>query len=74
MASVERAPPGESPNRIARAADGRLDLWTCSRCGYVYDGNTGESLTGTPLGTPFERLSDTWVCPHCAAEKAYFFC
>ena len=36
------------PKNVARRPDGRLDLWVCSRCGYVYDGTKGEPLSRTP--------------------------
>lgn len=58
---------------FARRKNGKLELWVCSRCGYVYDGNAGEPLTGTPPATPFETLRANWLCPHCAGEKRYFF-
>jgi rubredoxin len=63
----------KSLNSPARRPDGRLDLWVCSRCGYVYDGNSGEPLTRSPPATPFESLPESWRCPHCTAEKDYFF-
>lgn len=65
--------PDTSAQTPARRKDGTLDLWICSRCGYVYDGNAGEPLTRTPPGTPFETLPADWVCPHCGAEKHYFY-
>ena len=65
--------PTVSPRSPARRPDGRLELWVCSRCGYVYDGNSGEALTRSPPDTPFERLPESWRCPHCTAEKDYFF-
>jgi rubredoxin len=58
---------------IARRPDGRLDLWVCTRCGYTYDGDVGETVSRTAPGTPFEDLPDDWRCPHCTAEKEYFF-
>ena len=71
MSSVqnERKPSAE----VARRADGRLDLWVCTRCGYTYDGNAGEPVSQTAPGMPFEALPDDWHCPHCTAEKEYFF-
>lgn len=67
-------PASAPPNPpFARRKDGRLELWVCSRCGHVYDGNAGEPLTRTPPGTAFEALPAGWLCPHCAAEKRYFF-
>ncbi len=62
-----------SVRSVARRKNGKLELWVCSRCGYVYDGNAGEAQTNIPSGTPFEALPESWHCPHCAAEKRYFF-
>lgn len=62
-----------APRSVARRPDGRLDLWVCTRCGYTYDGERGEVLTHTPSKTPFEALPEAWRCPHCTAEKDYFF-
>ena len=62
-----------SARPVARRKNGKLELWVCSRCGYVYDGNAGEAQTSIPPGTPFEALPGDWHCPHCAAEKHYFF-
>lgn len=46
--------------------------YECSECGYVYDEEKGESASGTKLGTSFDDLPDTYVCPICGAGKAYF--
>lgn len=67
----ERANSPSPP--FARRKNGKLELWVCSRCGYVYDGDAGEPLRQTPPGTPFETLPADWICPHCGAEKRYFF-
>lgn len=71
--SNERVISAALPDAIARRPDGRLDLWVCTRCGYTYDGNAGEPTSHTAPGTPFEALPDDWRCPHCTAEKEYFF-
>ena len=73
MSAADRKPsPNLSPH-VARLPGGRLDLWVCTRCGYTYDGNAGEPISHTAPGTPFEVLPDDWRCPHCTAEKDYFF-
>ena len=41
----------EKKRSLTRRPDGRLDLWVCSRCGYVYDGSKGEPLSRTPPDT-----------------------
>lgn len=46
--------------------------WRCIICGYVYDPEVGDSNSGTPPGTPFEKLPDTWTCPVCGVSKDQF--
>ncbi|MBK9395217.1 MAG: rubredoxin [Uliginosibacterium sp.] len=58
---------------FARRKNGLLERWVCSRCGYVYDGHAGEPRSQIPPDTAFETLPASWHCPHCAAEKRYFF-
>ena len=38
-----------------------MSKWTCSICGYVYDGET-----------PFEELPDDYTCPVCRQSKDKF--
>jgi len=49
-----------------------MDKWRCTICGYVYDPENGDPNSGTPLGTPFEKLPDTWACPVCGVSKDQF--
>ncbi|WJI10365.1 rubredoxin [Methanobacterium sp. CWC-01] len=49
-----------------------MTRYKCKVCGYVYDSESGESRTGTPPGTGFEDLPDTWSCPKCGAGKIRF--
>ena len=46
--------------------------WECSVCGYVYDPEKGDSISGIPSDTSFETLPDDWVCPACGAGKDSF--
>ncbi|HVN66242.1 MAG TPA: thiamine pyrophosphate-dependent enzyme [Methanomicrobiales archaeon] len=46
--------------------------WLCTVCGYVYDEEAGEPLTGTPPGTRFADLPDGWKCPVCGSGKEVF--
>ena len=46
--------------------------WRCKVCGYEYDEEKGENLTGTPTGTEFGSLPEDWVCPVCGASKDEF--
>ena len=46
--------------------------YVCGICGYVYDPAVGDPEASVPAGTPFEKLSEEWVCPVCGAEKGEF--
>jgi pyruvate oxidase len=46
--------------------------WLCTVCGYVYDEEKGEPLTGTPPGTMFGDLPPDWKCPVCGSGKEVF--
>lgn len=51
---------------------GKLDLWMCALCEYVYDPYVGDPDNGVEAGTPFLNLPDEWICPVCTAEKIGF--
>ena len=60
---VKGKSPKNAPTYIAeevqeQPSDGK---WTCSICGYVYDGTF-----------PFEQLSDAFECPICKQPKEVF--
>jgi rubredoxin len=61
------------PKNVARRADGRLDLWVCDECQYVYDPEEGDKWLELPPGVPFETLPEDWECPECGASKDRFF-
>lgn len=44
----------------------------CTICAYVYDPEKGDPDHGIPAGTAFKDLPEDWVCPVCAAAKAFF--
>jgi len=44
----------------------------CESCGYVYDPDAGDMISGIPAGTPFEDLPDGWICPLCGVSKDSF--
>ena len=46
--------------------------YECAVCGYVYDPEEGDSMSGIAPGTKFEDLPDDWVCPVCGAPKSQF--
>ena len=46
--------------------------WECSVCGYIYNPEKGDSISGIPPDISFETLPDDWVCPACGANKDAF--
>ena len=46
--------------------------YRCTVCEYVYDPSLGDPGNGIKLGTAFEDLPDTWVCPECGVGKDMF--
>jgi rubredoxin len=49
-----------------------MKKYRCTICGYIYDPANGDPDSGTPAGTPFEKLPDDWLCPVCGADKNSF--
>jgi rubredoxin len=49
-----------------------MDKWECTVCGYIYDPEIGDPDNDVAPGTPFEALSDDWVCPDCGVGKDMF--
>lgn len=41
-------------------------------CGYVYDPELGDPDNGIAPGTPWEEVSEDWVCPVCGLDKSVF--
>jgi flavin reductase (DIM6/NTAB) family NADH-FMN oxidoreductase RutF/rubredoxin len=48
----------------------KLPKYQCLACGYIYDPEKGDPDSGIKPGTPFEEISENWVCPVCGTEKA----
>jgi len=49
-----------------------MDTYECLSCGYSYIPEQGDIDSGIEPGTPFEDVSDGWVCPECGAKKENF--
>ena len=49
-----------------------MDKYVCDVCGYIYDPEVGDPDGGIPAGTPFEEVSEAWVCPVCGVGKDQF--
>ncbi len=41
-------------------------------CGYEYDPAIGDPDNGVAPGTPWEEVSEDWVCPTCGLGKEVF--
>ncbi len=48
-----------------------MKKWKCDVCDYIYDPEKGY-MGVIPPSTPFENLTDDWVCPVCGAGKDAF--
>lgn len=44
----------------------------CNGCGYEYDKEIGDPENDIKPGTPFEKLSEEWICPLCGESKDEF--
>lgn len=67
--------PSSAPTYLKseKVAEGKkMEKYTCSVCGYVYDPEKGDPDSGVKPGTPFEELPGSWVCPVCGATKDQF--
>ncbi|MDH7592776.1 MAG: rubredoxin [Methanomicrobiales archaeon] len=49
-----------------------MEMYICTVCGYVYNPEVGDASQGVAPRTPFEKLSGTWKCPRCRAERSKF--
>jgi len=49
-----------------------MKKYVCTVCGYIYDPAEGDPDNGVQPGTPFEEISEDWVCPVCGASKDLF--
>ncbi|MFA4850553.1 MAG: rubredoxin [Methanoregula sp.] len=45
-----------------------LTRYKCKLCGYVYSPLRGEPHNGIPVGTAFDDLPETYVCPVCGYQ------
>lgn len=49
-----------------------MTKYECNVCGYIYDPELGDPEHGIPPCTPFEELSEDWICPVCDVGKEDF--
>ena len=50
----------------------KMNKYTCSVCGYIYNPEVGDTSHGVPPGTAFDNLPEGWTCPVCGATKDKF--
>jgi rubredoxin len=65
------------PALIARpirngAATGSMKAYMCVICGYVYEEEKGDPVSGIAPGTRWEDVPLSWRCPDCGAGKEDF--
>ena len=49
-----------------------MKKYVCDPCGYIYDPEAGDPVSGIAPGTAFEDLPEDWVCPICGVGKDMF--
>ncbi|MEM8937870.1 MAG: rubredoxin [Bacteroidota bacterium] len=47
-------------------------VFQCGSCMTIYDSSLGDEKNEIPVGTPFEKLPDSFVCPVCESSKSKF--
>lgn len=66
----QTAPTYTQPEKKEETPD--KTKYVCTICNYTYDPLLGDSDSGVPAGTAFDKLPETWVCPICGAAKIKF--
>ena len=49
-----------------------MKKYVCNACGYVYDEKKGDPEHGIAPGTPWEKVSEEYVCDLCGVGKDDF--
>lgn len=49
-----------------------MTKYTCTICGYLYDPAEGDPENGIEPGTPWEQVSEDYLCPLCGVGKDMF--
>lgn len=63
---------GVAPIAKAASGDPATQKWICRQCSMIYDPVEGDPDSGIAPGTPFEAISEDWLCPICGATKKTF--
>jgi rubredoxin len=62
-------------NAVAKSLDSEAVVfrtWICLLCGWVYDEQQGDVLSGLAAGTLWKDVPDDWICPDCGVGKDEF--
>ncbi len=62
----------EEPTEDEKTPEVKGQKYRCIVCGYVYDPEAGDPISGIAPGTAFEDIPDNWTCPICGVTKADF--
>jgi rubredoxin len=49
-----------------------MDKYRCAICGFIYDPEEGDTISGIDPGIPFSDLPVDYICPVCGAGKDEF--
>jgi rubredoxin len=71
--TAAKAQPKKTTNKVAAKKGPKKTAappmrYKCRICGYVYSPLRGEPHNGIPVGTSFEDLPETYVCPVCGYQ------
>lgn len=50
-----------------------MEKYKCNSCGFIYDPETGDPMSGIAPGISFEDLREDYICPLCGVRKEEFF-
>ena len=74
--SAAVTPYNPRPPTIWRRAPGRvlpaMKSYMCVICGYVYEEEKGDPVSGIAPGTRWDDVPLSWRCPDCGAGKEDF--
>jgi len=60
------------PHTVQPGSGDFMKMYRCTKCGYIYNPNTGDAKQNIASQTPFDQLPDSWRCPRCRVTKDRF--
>ena len=57
---------------VPKAKPAPRKIAVCLGCGNEYDPRVGDAEAEVKIGTSFQELPESWMCPHCGEGKSRF--